>query len=389
MAYFGTNIFNSAKQFANIVGNKLFGGGGGSITPQAAQTTYQPPYSPVQTSSAPSSINPIPGFNPVSSTTTNLTTTSGGGGGGGGEQQQPTQEQEPSEPSINMEALNQAFKDIDTLEAETKKLINPEGVGSEYQTSAFGRIDTAEQEAESKIAQQKETEGRKGEFAIGEQKRGISEIIKNLQARFGSANSTGLGAASAIGAEGLRQVGQLRAGLQETMTKIADAARQINTEFEQQKREVEANVAQMKQDAKYRLQSALSDITAQRNVLQSQKATMVNSALENYRAMLQDVRARNTAAIQRFEEMKYQADQQIRVAQSRVTSALNELPTLNFSEGETKAIPLNEMGLTDQAGLNNFLSGLEGTTLTGKVAGNYGILTNPTNLQSLLAKEKK
>ena len=298
-------------------------------------------------------------------------------GGGGGGQQGPPQEAIPAEPSVNLEDLNTALDEINNLETETRGLLGGD-IGGEFQEAAFGRIGLGEEQAQEGIKTQREKGQRTAREGITEQRRGFSEISKQLLGRFGR-SGFGLGVVGDIGARTLGNIANIRTKLQDSMSNLNTISSNFVKEFAQQRSEVEATVAQMKQDAKVQLQAALSQINAQRGLLRSAKNTVINNALSNYRQLVADINARNVAAKQQVDLLERQTNESIRKAQATARRQLDEIETFTLGPGQTRFGPATSFGLSEEPGAAE-LGAFQGQLPAGfqfGVSGGAGILSAP------------
>jgi hypothetical protein len=317
---------------------------------------------------------------------------SGGGTTGGGEvlgTQAPTPapqqqqgpglvEGEPSAPDIpSLESLIQpALDDLSRFEQETRNLLGGgEQEAEAFRSAAVSRAEQAKKEGQSEVQRRQQKEEGRAEGAIDEARRGFSELAKGLRARFGSAVSTGLGAEAIAGGQTLRAIGQIRAGIAETVNDLNIRKDQLTDIFNTAVSEANFEAENLKKESRRNLQAALGEINANRSLLQSRKADMVSRALEQYRQNVIGIRSRNAEYRQQIDLQRRATDERIRAAQASAQNTLSNLPSFELSPGQTKFVPGSQLG--GEGGL----SGLEGTSLPGGVefgrAGDFGVFSAP------------
>jgi hypothetical protein len=131
--------------------------------------------------------------------------------------------------------------------------------------------------------------------AVQQAKQAYSEIAQGLQSRFGGSTGTGAFANEIAG----RQTTTNMAAFQ---TNLANAMQQLDTTWTQVQQNHDNNMKSLNDQtqsaiaqAKSTLDSNMANIGTQRGALQSQKAEMINNAIQNYQ---QTVSAVNTAQTQ-------------------------------------------------------------------------------------------
>lgn len=316
------------------------------------------------------------------------------GGGGGGRQPSPTPspegnllqqtfEQAPEEPQFDFGAINDALGSLEALESETRTLL---GGGQEqaeaFRTAATGRAEASKEKGLAAIGQQEQRTQKAGAEAEAQQRRGFSEISQQLLGRFGK-TGFGQGVTGTLGESTLQTIGKIRAGVEDTMQQLFQAREQVETELNTAIEDANFQSEQLKNQARSNLQNALSQIGAQRGALQSQKADLVNRALESYRQNIIDVNTRNTQFNQQLAVMKQQADAAIQQAQARAANTVQSLASFSLSPGETKVLPLSELGGAEQA------AQFTGTQLPGVQfgqAGQFGVFSAPQQQQDDLSQ---
>ena len=287
---------------------------------------------------------------------------------------QALQEQAPQAPGLDFGAINEALGSLDALEQETRSLLGKgETEAESFRTAAGSRAGKAKQEGLGAVTTREAQTKQAGSEAETTQRRGFSEIAQQFLGRFGR-TGFGQGVTGALGESVLQNVGKIRAGVEQTMQQLFQSKQQIESEFNSAVEQANYQAEQIKNNARSTLQQALAQIGGQRGALQSQKADLVNRALENYRQQVIDVNARNTQFQQQIQMQKVQTDESIRLAQSKAANTIEKLASFSFSPGETKVVPLDQFGGAEQA------SQFAGTQLPGVnfgTAGQYGVFQSP------------
>lgn len=307
--------------------------------------------------------------------------TSGGGGGGGIQAPQgdsgggQSLEGSPGQPQLDFGAINEALSTLQGLEDETRSLLGGgEKLAEKFQSSAEAQAQQGREKGISAVgAQERKTEAT-GQEAETQQRRGFQEISQQFLGRFGR-SGFGQGVTGALGESTLQNIGKIRSAVQETVQQLFTQKQEIETQFNTAVEQAQFQAEQLKGQAKSALQSALSEIGSRRVALQSQKADLVNNALENYRQQVVSVNARNAQFQQSIDLAKFKTDEAIREAQSRASNVMNNLASFSLSPGETKILPLSQLGGADAG------SQFAGTQLPGGTqfsqAGSYGIFSAP------------
>mgnify|MGYP004417311619 CR=1 FL=1 len=309
-------------------------------------------------------------------------TTSGGGGQPQGSQlsgdqgQQGFQEQ-PSgvDTSYVDELLNPAMSALEGLESETRSLLGGgEQQAEAYRGAAEAKATQAKKTGLGQVQTQEAGARTAAEEAEFQQRRGYGEISQQFGGRFGR-SGFGQGVLGSIAENTLQTVGRIRTGLQGVVQELNTRRNQLEDIFNSAVQEANSEAENLKQNARGQLQNALSQIGQSRVALQTRKAELVNSALENYRQTVAQVNARNAEFGQQIALNKQQSDLRIQEAQAKANNSLQNLPSFSLSPGETKFIPLTDLG--GQEGFDQF----SGTQLPGGVqtgtAGQFGVFSSP------------
>ncbi len=385
-------------------GRNLFGGGQRpQITPQAASTQrpVQQSREPVGQSRAFASnfIGPLPfgGVREPAGQVLGAQTTPQFGGGGApagapaapsGQGQIPL-EQAPEGPApIDFDALIQpGLEALGQAEEAARGLFSASESGIEAgRAGAVSAAEQAQKTGEQQVSAQEGKESRRAEGAVGEQRRGFAQIARNLRSRFGSSISTGLGAESIAGAQTLRNIGNIRAGLSEVINDLNTRKQTLQDISQNAIREAEANAVTQKNSARASLQAALADIGAQRGQLQSRRAELVFQAVEGFRQTVVEVNARNTAFQQQLFQQQQAAQLSLDNAIARANATSEKLPTVDLSPGQTKLLSLESLGLggAQQEEIDSFGQNLPGGVQFG-TAGQFGAFSAPKTEEDKLA----
>lgn len=283
-------------------------------------------------------------------------------------------EQAGGEPDTSYidELLNPALASLDSLENETRSLLGGgERQAEEYRKSA----ETKATEAKNTGLGQVQAQGVKNANAANEaelqQRRGYSEIAQQFTGRFGR-SGFGQGIVGSVAENTLQTVGRIRTGLQETINDLNVRKNQLEDIFNSAVQEATLESENLKQSARAQLQQALGEIGQSRVALQTRRAELVNSALENYRQAVAAVNQRNAAFQQQIYLNKQQADLKIQAAQTRATGILSNMKSFSMSEGETKFLSPQDAEAMGLSGEGELPGGINYGS-----AGNFGVLTKP------------
>ena len=230
-------------------------------------------------------------------------------------------------PSIDFDAIiAPALNALSQSETAAQGLF--EADVSEIEQGGQGRRATAEAQLRSQTGGL-EQRGRKttsiAESAIGEARRGFSEIQQGLLARYGTGVSTGLGAAGIVGGKTIQAIGQIRAQLSESLNEIETAKTSVVETTNAAIREAEANTQVLKQRSRAELQQNLAQIGQLRGEIQSRKQELAYNAMELYRQSVADVNQRNTKFKQDIYLQAQKADQALKLAGVRAQQRISEL----------------------------------------------------------------
>ena len=323
---------------------------------------------------------------------------SGGGGGGGGQVQQNSfqqsapqdsgqqsyYEQTPGAPQIDFDSL--IAPALEALNA-TESALNTGGQtdissiesGAQTQRTNLGTSRTA---AENQLTSRRAETLSAGENAINESRRAAAELQQGLASRFGAGSSTGLGASAILGAQAARTIGQQRSQLSEALNQVEIAKTGIMETYNNALKEVDAQTETSKAQSRSNLQTNLAQIGQQRATLQSRKAELVYSAMEQYRQEVNAVNQRNTQFKQQLELQAQAAQQKLTQIETVAKNRVGSLKTPNYSVVSNP--------LTGEQSVFNPVSGTgspyspTGSITPSKASRNVGIGTlNPEDQQFL------
>lgn len=283
------------------------------------------------------------------------------------------EEKAPEEPSLDFGAINEANTQLDELERQTQELLGG-NIGEEAKTAATAQAEKGRQEGLTAVERRQreaETAGREAEL---QERRGFSEISQQLTGRFGR-SAFGQGVIGQIGQNVLQTVGRIRQGVQNTIQRLFEQRQQLEGIYNEQIENANFQAAQLKQNAKVQLQNVLSQIGTQRVALASQKADLVNRALESYRQDIIDINARNTQFQQQIELARVQTDEQIRAAQAKAANVIDNLVSFSVPAGQTTFFPLSTFG--GEQGAQQFIGTQLPGGLTGQRFGEFVGITAP------------
>ena len=314
------------------------------------------------------------------------TNTFGGGGTGlvtGGGSAEPPLESQPSAPSLDFDALiAPGLEALGQAEAAAQAQFGAAEAGIEgARAGAVERAGAARTAGEQAVTKGQTRAESRGEAAVGEQRRGFSEQAQALRARFGTSISTGLGAEAIAGRQALSNISSIRTTLAETIQDLTLRRQAIVDTSESAIREAEANATTLRTNARAGLQQVLSDIGRERGQLQSRKAELVFQAVESFRNTVTEVNQRNTEFKQQLFQQQQAADQKLQAALTRSQSLATNLEEFTLTPGQTRAIPLSNLGTGAAEAF-----GAEGALPPGvefSTAGQFGVFRSPEEDESL------
>jgi len=232
---------------------------------------------------------------------------------------QPPMESKPAMPSIDWDAMfAPALEAYDklaaTMQPQYETTVKEIGAGGEQQV---GEVRGEEERRMSALGQQRTRETRRGESAIAEARRQAAEMQRGIQARFGGLTGTGKFASEILGAQAMRNIGQARAVMQETMGQIGQAEENLRSETTRLINNINENVSLAKERARHYLDQQLAQIAVSKGELEARKAERRIEVLQNYQAQVQDVEARNTQFRQQLFQDAQRAQQEIDALKQR------------------------------------------------------------------------
>lgn len=343
---------------------------------QASATPTFQTWEPRATVGGSETYTPLYGTQPAGQVRGTSTAPTGGGGQaappGGGMPTEPTPSQ-PSEADLLAQLQARIQPALNELAAEeTRAKASSEEIIKSIQSTgeaARGKVTTQEKAGETEVARQRRETETTGESAISEARRGFSEIQRGLMSRFGAGVSTGLGAISHLGAETMRNIANIRTGMQESMTRINERANEIKDIAAQGIREADAWVEQQVAGARSELNEILSAIGREKTALQSQKYQWVQDALNRYRDTVEGINARNAAFKQDVYKLQMDIDARAKQAAQNIAASAAQIEKFTVQPGQTAFFPQQQMaGVTQETLPAGFQVG---------TTGQYGWLTAP------------
>src|SRR3990167_482333 len=204
----------------------------------------------------------------------------------------------------------------------------------EIEKGAKRRVETAEtqrSEQQAKLTRTQTREEQRGESAIGEARRGFTELSKGLAARYGTGISTGVGATAILGRESMRAIGQIRTNLQESVNDINLTRQAVEDQSNRAIRESEADAQSLKQQAGAQLQQSLAEIATRRGELQTKRMELILQARQNDQTSVANINARNVAFQQKVYLAQQDAQNKLKLAIERVQSNVNDIDAKLFN----------------------------------------------------------
>lgn len=280
-----------------------------------------------------------------------VSNTAGGGGGGGGagsnvysgfnvnDSFEPT----PQDSGIDFNALIapalQALGDAENA-AQSSYGADVSEIDANY-AKQKGQQEQFVQGEETKAGQQRTSTTQQAESAVNESRRQYSEIQQGLQSLYGGTTGTGAFATELAGRQTLQNVAQLRQNLTNAITQIDDRLGQVRQVSQLALEDLENQTTAQKQQAKASLDRNLADIRGQRGALESRKAELAMSAMQQYQQLVSEVNARNSSFKQQLAQQALAAEQQLTNARSRAADiAQNYVVDLGSVEKQVTPVGL-------------------------------------------------
>ena len=247
---------------------------------------------------------------------------------------------QPQQPSIDFDALiRPALEGLDAaiapLTQQTENQIGQLQAGAKTATQSaqqsFGaqqqQLDTARTSAQQE-----------GQSAADEARRQYSEIAQGQQARYGGSTGTGRFANEILGAQTLRNIGQVRQQVSNAVLQIDEKKQQVEEIGRIALQDIQDKTTDQIQQARDNLNIELSKIRQQKGELQARKAEMAANAIQIYQNQVAQVNQSNAQFLQQLFMQQQQATQQLELAKQRAAQTASEIPELKFSvlgEGQT------------------------------------------------------
>lgn len=271
--------------------------------------------------------------------------------------QQPNFEQQYG--SLFDQALGALDQQISARQANTEGDLQTLGeAGASQQAGIKGRLG----QVESQLANQTTRETSRTEDAQNELRRQQAEMVKGIQARYGSTTGTGAFAEIQTSNQTMRLMAQNRQNLQSTLSDIDLARTKTISEANNQIFQVEQTTAQLKREAKAQLDQDISTIKYNKSQIGVQRQQGIIDAVANYQSLVGQINQRNQAFKQDL--FKRQQDFESQIALKKLTTYQSSYTQLQSRlERMVKAGVLTpqglkaaetQMGYTPQEGENYF-----------------------------------
>lgn len=260
------------------------------------------------------------------------------GGGGGGSQGSNTfanfnanqyAEPIPGQPEIDWDAIvAPAISALSDAENAAQSSYGADVAGIDQQLAAAkGRQQQFVSGEEAQAGQERVKKEQAGESAVNESRRQFSEIQQGLQSLYGGTTGTGQFAGEIAGRETLRNIGQTRTAVSNALSEIDNRLGQVRQVAQLAIEDAENQAGTLKQQAKASLDAALAQIRSTRGQIESRKAEMAMSALQNYQSLVADIGARNAAFKQNIAVRSAEIEQQLADARTRAANIANKYVT--------------------------------------------------------------
>lgn len=285
--------------------------------------------------------------------------------------QNPPMEENPDQPNIDFDSLiapaiqgleqaiaplQQGFADTQgQLEASRGTQIDQtrQSIGAQVQT-----LDSA-----------KLKQGRMAESAADEARRQYAEIQQGLQSRYGGTTGTGAFAGELAGRDTMRNIGNIREGLSTAIGEIDNKLVQVRELGRIAEQDIADKTSAMIVQARNQLNENISNIRRMQGELQSRKAEMAMSAMQNYQQLVAQVQARNAAFKQQLYVQQQQAEQALAAKRASAQQVAESFSLYNLQQGK-QVTPVRIGNKTGTAlGLNGQPMDVTGGRLYGTSVG--------------------
>jgi hypothetical protein len=291
---------------------------------------YSSPIGPVNQNAGMARINALTGGSSV-----------GGGQPGGGVTSGILSGQydqaQPQQPSLDFDAMiAPALQALD-------EAVNP---AQEQYQGTLGQIEAGrvrgQTQTQSALDQaiaaanlQKTQNAQNTEGAVNEQRRGLSEVSKGLQARYGGTTGTGAFATELAGAKTLGNIAQIRQNFTNAATGIENKLQEVRQTATLALQDFEDQANNQKLAAKNQLDQTLNQIRLAKGELQGRKAEMASQAVQFYQQQLAQVNAANAQFKQNFALQLASAEQKLNSAKTSIAEKAAALKIFNTADKNT------------------------------------------------------
>jgi len=257
--------------------------------------------------------------------------------GGTDQQQQAPMEPAPDGTEINWDEIYApAFDALNQAEQGLQSSYQA-GLGEATSGTASRKANLAseEQARMENFGQQRTGETKRTEGAISEARRMASQLLQGLQSQYGGSTGTGAFRGEQIGAAATQNIAGNRAALQTALTGIASSETALQQKVLQLQNEEDRGLEQAKLQLRANLDRELGAIASERGKLSVDKGLQRADALQNYRAALADVEARNTQFKQQlYVQAQQQAQKLSTLKQSAQEKYSANLKAANLTNGQ-------------------------------------------------------
>lgn len=288
---------------------------------------------------APSGFSPTTDMSRINALTNTTSRSSGGnsGGVGAGIMNGQYDQALPQQPNLDFDAMiAPALQALDQSIAPAQE---------QYQGNV-GQIEAGRQrgitQTQSALDQaiaaaglQKTQNQQNTEGAVNEQRRGLSEVQKGLQARYGGTSGTGAFASELAGSRTLGNIAQIRQNFTNAATGIDNKLQEVRQTATMALQDAEDQANQQKLSAKSQLDQTLNQIRLAKGELQGRKAELASQAVQYYQQQLSQVQAANTQFKQNFALQLASAEQKLNSAKTSIAEKASALKIFNTADKNT------------------------------------------------------
>lgn len=324
----GLPDFGITEGINNALGGALNTFGNLFVNPNQAQS-IGPQSGPIQQGMTTQQANQVATV-PTNNTTTQPANKVSTGGGSAPVQNQ-TQNNGVQPPNTDQLGSYYNGVDQDLQNQYNTQLANQGNFISQYTSPYDALLAQAQgsyQQGQGNIAQGQQTAQSNYENVIDQAKNAYNQLVQGYQQRFGGANSAGNYMQALLGQGFQQQLGSANSQLGQNQYDIQKQQSDLTNQYAAQQQTIKAQQNQAQGQAQTAFSNILQQIQNNKTMLDTQKASTLAGAMQQYQQMLYNINA-NTQYIQS------QLDAQLQANQAKLGTSLGSFGTLAGNMGQT------------------------------------------------------